>query len=62
MKVQSLFEEASHIKSSYDDFNNNYQVGEMLYLQPKIVEMIKDCKEREFIATLDQEVIFDNYE
>ncbi len=43
-------------------FSLHYQVEEMLHQRPRILEIKSELQEREYVANLDQEVIYDNYE
>ena len=59
--IEKINKQLDEIKSKVDDYNETYDVEQMLHLEPVILKIAEDCKERSFLVEMNNEIFFDNY-
>ena len=57
-----MFKRGDEIRQLYDEYNRNYDVEEMLLLDPEIKRLKETYKEISFIKDFDHNMIFENYQ
>ena len=59
--IEKISKQLDEVKSKVDEYNQTYDVEQMLLLEPVILKIAADCKERSFLVTMNNEIFFDNY-
>ncbi len=59
--IEKIYKQLDEVKSKVDDYNDTYDVEQMLLLEPVILKIAEDCKERSFLVKMNNEIFFDNY-
>ena len=59
--MQDTFKRATEIRAEFDNYTENYEIENMLMKQADIKEIEDIIAETEFMKTLDEGVLFENY-
>ena len=59
--IEKINKQLSDVKNKVDEYNETYDVEQMLLLEPVILKIAEDCKERSFLVAMNNEIFFDNY-